>query len=156
TAAELLRDGPKDNIHVRVTGLVFDRNYAVAAYRRKYSDERIWTHVFIPAYAQAPAGRKPVLNLFVKAELTSTDAVAQFCRKPELTGSRTQAVWPLTSSERETLQGTFPSVNPDAVMVLDVAPREYPRGSAEMRAWLILGLMASVPACLVGFIVLAR
>jgi hypothetical protein len=156
TVAELLRSGPKDNLHVRLTDMALDRTFAAIAYKKKYSDTVFWTHVYIPVHARTQAAGNPTRNLFVKAELTSREAVLNFCRKSELTGYLTQDIWPIPSREADTLKETFPAINPETVMVLDPTPREYPRAASTGRAFLILALAVCASACFVGFWILIR
>jgi hypothetical protein len=149
--ADLERDGPGDNIHVRVTDFVLAPNYVVEKKRGT------WNRVWIPLLPADQPGRREVKVIARVFDVADESQLQMFYHQTELTGLIVNAVWGLGSQEAERLKASYPGTDFSAVLLFDVG-RAFP--TREKVALLITGaaglLSVGIIAAVVWVIVRLR
>jgi hypothetical protein len=111
--ADLERDGPGNNIHVRVTDFVLPPNYVVDETNGK------WNQVCVPMLPADQPGRRGIKVVARSFYIADEGQLQEFYRQTELTGVVVNAVWRLGTKEAETLTMSYPGSDFSSVLLID-------------------------------------
>jgi hypothetical protein len=141
--ADLERDGPGNNIHVRVTDFFLPPNYVA----EKKNDK--WNRVWIPMLPRDQPGRREIKVVARAFDIENEFQLQQFYRQPEVTGIVVNAIWGIRSQEAEHLKTRYPGSDFSSAILID-AGRAFPTKEG-VALWigvasglLALGLFATV------------
>jgi hypothetical protein len=111
---DLARNGPGDNIHVRVTDFVFGDGYVVQKKRGN------WAAVWVPMF---PVGQHPVageIKILVKSyNVRDEGQLHAFRHRDAVTGVITNPLFSPRSVELEELKKGYPGANLSSVLILE-------------------------------------